>query len=89
MTGENARGTRRGVSEGVATISLERPDRRNAVTRDMVQQLCAEFDAIGSDDDIRTIIVTGTGRSFCVGRISAIRMPSVGVRNTPRDPGVT
>jgi hypothetical protein len=68
MTGENARrGTRRSVSDGVATISLERPDRRNAMTRHMVQQLCADFDAIDSDDDIRAIIVTGTGRSFCVG----------------------
>jgi enoyl-CoA hydratase/carnithine racemase len=68
MTGENARrGTRRSVSDGVATISLERPDRRNAMTRDMIQQLCADLDAIDSDDDIRAIIVTGTGRSFCVG----------------------
>jgi enoyl-CoA hydratase/carnithine racemase len=59
--------TRRTVVDGIATITLNRPDRRNAMTRDMVHQLCADFDAVDADDGIRAVIVTGAERSFCVG----------------------
>lgn len=59
--------TRRTVVDRVATITLDRPDRRNAMTREMVYQLCADLDAIDAADDIRAVIVTGAGSSFCAG----------------------
>jgi len=58
---------RRTVADGIATITLDRPERRNAMTRAMVHQLCAELDAVDADDGIRAVIVTGVGRSFCAG----------------------
>ena len=55
------------VRDGVATITLNRPDKLNALTGDMIQRLCAAFDQTDSDDDVRAVIVTGAGRAFCAG----------------------
>ncbi|MFL5860123.1 MAG: enoyl-CoA hydratase-related protein [Solirubrobacteraceae bacterium] len=52
---------------GVLTITLNRPDRLNAWTPTMGQELIAAFDAADADDDVRAIIVTGAGRGFCAG----------------------
>lgn len=55
------------VSEGVATITLNRPDRLNAFTRTMLAELLDAFDETDGDDDVRAVIVTGAGRAFCAG----------------------
>jgi Enoyl-CoA hydratase (EC 4.2.1.17) len=55
------------VSEGIATIELHRPDRLNAFTGRMMQELIAAFDATDGDDAVRAVIVTGAGRAFCAG----------------------
>lgn len=55
------------LSEGVATITLNRPDRLNAFTPRMMLDLIAAFDRTDSDDDVRAVIVTGAGRGFCAG----------------------
>ncbi|AFR48201.1 enoyl-CoA hydratase-related protein [Gordonia sp. KTR9] len=55
------------VADGVATISLNRPDQLNAVTTVMCDELIAAFDLADSDDSVRAIIVTGVGRAFCAG----------------------
>jgi enoyl-CoA hydratase/carnithine racemase len=52
---------------GVLTITLNRPDRLNAWTPTMGQELMAAFDAADADDAVRVIIVTGAGRGFCAG----------------------
>ena len=59
ITAENA--------DGVLTVTLNRPDRLNAWTPTMGQELMAAFDAADADDDVRAIIVTGAGRGFCAG----------------------
>jgi len=59
--------TRRSVRDGIATLTFNRPDRRNAMTRDMLHALCEDFDILDADDEVRAIIVTGEGSSFCVG----------------------
>jgi enoyl-CoA hydratase/carnithine racemase len=51
----------------VLTITLSRPDRLNAWTPTMGQELMAAFDAADADDAVRVIIVTGAGRGFCAG----------------------
>jgi enoyl-CoA hydratase/carnithine racemase len=55
------------VSDGVLTITLNRPDRLNAFTATMGRELIEAFDAADADDDVRVVIVTGAGRGFCAG----------------------
>ena len=55
------------VSDRVALPSLHRPDKLNAFTRRMCQELIAAFDLADADDDVRAVIVTGAGRAFCAG----------------------
>ncbi len=55
------------VEDGIATITLNRPDKLNAFTNAMRLELIAAFDRIDADDDVRAVIVTGAGRAFCAG----------------------
>jgi enoyl-CoA hydratase/carnithine racemase len=55
------------VADGVLTITLHRPDRMNAFTHVMRTELVDAFDAADADDDVRVIVVTGSGRAFCAG----------------------
>lgn len=55
------------VSDHVATITLDRPDRLNAFTVTMQRELCAAVDLIDADPDVRAVVVTGRGRGFCAG----------------------
>ncbi len=55
-------------ADGVATITLNRPEKMNAYTRQMQAEIVAAMDDIDADDDIRTVIFTGAGdRAFCAG----------------------
>ena len=64
MTFETIRYT---VDDGVCTLTLHRPDRLNAVTATMIEELIAAFDAVDADDGVRAVIVTGAGRAYCAG----------------------
>jgi enoyl-CoA hydratase/carnithine racemase len=55
------------VGEGIATITLNRPEKLNAVTSALIQELIAAFEAADGDDAVRVVIVTGAGRAFCAG----------------------
>jgi len=55
------------VDERILTITLNRPDRMNAFTGKMCDELIAAFDAADADDSIRAVIVTGAGKAFCAG----------------------
>ena len=55
------------VVDGVLTITLNRPDRLNAWTATMGEELIAAFDEADADDAVRAVIVTGAGRGFCAG----------------------
>jgi hypothetical protein len=55
------------VSDHVATITLSRPDKLNAFTGTMMRELIDAFDQTDADDDVRAVIVTGSGRGFCAG----------------------
>jgi enoyl-CoA hydratase/carnithine racemase len=55
------------ATDGIATITLNRPDKLNALTVTMYQELVAAFDQADQDDDVRVIVVTGEGRAFCAG----------------------
>mgnify|MGYP000539522867 CR=1 FL=1 len=52
---------------GVMTVTLNRPDRLNAFTRRMMEELMTALDHADADDAVRAVIVTGAGRGFCAG----------------------
>jgi enoyl-CoA hydratase/carnithine racemase len=52
---------------GVATITLNRPDRLNALTFEVYRELTDIFGALESEPKVRVIVITGTGRAFCSG----------------------
>jgi len=55
------------LSNGVATITLDRPDHMNAFTVRMCMEMIDAFDRVDDDPDVRAVIVTGAGRAFCAG----------------------
>ena len=55
------------IKDKVLTVTLNRPERLNAFTGQMMDDLIEAFDKAGKDDEIRVIIVTGAGRGFCAG----------------------
>jgi enoyl-CoA hydratase/carnithine racemase len=55
------------VEAGVATVTLNRPNKLNAFTGQMAQDLICAFDTTDGDDEVKVVIVTGSGRAFCAG----------------------
>ena len=55
------------VEDGLLTLTLNRPDRLNAVNAVMIDEYVAALDAADRDDGVRAVIVTGAGRAFCAG----------------------
>jgi methylglutaconyl-CoA hydratase len=54
-------------ARGIATLTLNRPDRGNAYDDVMLRELMAELGALDNDDDVRVVVVRGSGKHFCVG----------------------
>jgi len=52
---------------GVATITLNRPERLNALTFEVYRELTDTFAALRSEKDVRVVVITGAGRAFCSG----------------------
>jgi 2-(1,2-epoxy-1,2-dihydrophenyl)acetyl-CoA isomerase len=55
------------LSDGVATITLNRPDRLNALTREVLEGLLDRVTACAEDDRVGCVVLTGAGRAFCSG----------------------
>ncbi len=55
------------VEDNVLTLTLNRPERLNAFTREMQTEMIDALDRADADDEVRAIIVTGAGRGFCAG----------------------
>jgi enoyl-CoA hydratase/carnithine racemase len=55
------------LSDSILTITLSRPERRNAMTREMGTDLVRLLDYSDATDEVKAVIVTGTGKSFCAG----------------------
>ena len=60
-------------AEAIATVTINRPHRKNAVTGDMWAQLAETFRSLSADADIRCVVVTGAGGEFCSGADLAAR----------------
>jgi enoyl-CoA hydratase/carnithine racemase len=54
-------------AEGIATVTLNRPDKLNALTPQMRVEMRKAFEDVAADDGIRILILTGAGRGFCAG----------------------
>jgi enoyl-CoA hydratase/carnithine racemase len=55
------------AADGIASITLNRPERMNAFNQTMRDELIEAFGTADEDDDVRVVIVTGAGRAFCAG----------------------
>ena len=55
------------VADKVATLTLNRPDKLNAFTGVMMMEMIKAFDMADADDNVRAVVVTGSGRGFCAG----------------------
>jgi enoyl-CoA hydratase/carnithine racemase len=55
------------VENGIATVTLNRPEKLNAVTATMRKALIKIFGEADRDDDVRVVVVTGAGKAFCAG----------------------
>jgi len=63
-------------SESIATVTINRPQRKNAVTGDMWAQLAETFRSLSADSDVRCVVITGAGGDFCSGADLAARTSS-------------
>ena len=55
------------IADGIATITLNRPDKLNAFTGKMMYEIIDAFDRTDADDSVKAVIVTGAGKGFCAG----------------------
>jgi enoyl-CoA hydratase/carnithine racemase len=55
------------VADGIATLTLNRPEKLNAFTETMRREMLTALDAVDADDAVRALVVTGAGRAFCAG----------------------
>ncbi len=55
------------VEDGIATLTMNRPDRRNALSNDMLAALLAAVQRLGADPEVGCVVLTGAGQAFCAG----------------------
>lgn len=55
------------MQDNVALLTLNRPERRNAMNRELNRDLLAGFERAAGDDQVRAVLVTGAGKGFCAG----------------------
>ncbi len=67
------------TADGVATITLNRPDVLNSFNSEMASALQAALTGVAGDDSVRAVLLTGAGRAFCAGQDLAEAMPKEGV----------
>ncbi len=56
------------ITDGVATLTLNRPESLNSLNMALKDELRDTLDAIAADDAVRAVVITGAGRAFCVGQ---------------------
>jgi len=55
------------VNDGIATITMNRPDKMNALNFDLFEALAAAGEAVKADNTVRVVVLNGAGRAFCAG----------------------
>jgi 2-(1,2-epoxy-1,2-dihydrophenyl)acetyl-CoA isomerase len=72
-------------ADGVARITLNRPERLNSINDRMHEEIAAAIASVENDPDLRVLVFTGVGRAFCAGQDQGDRVPSA--EGKPRDLG--
>jgi enoyl-CoA hydratase/carnithine racemase len=54
-------------ADGIATVTLNRPEKRNALSLELRRELASTFEGLGTDADVAVVVVTGAGTAFCAG----------------------
>ncbi len=67
-----------GIENGIATLTLNRPDKLNSFTRAMHLEVRDAFDRIRADGSVRVLVLTGAGRGFCAGQDLSDRAVTAG-----------
>lgn len=89
MTGSEERTVLVDVADGVLTITLNRPDRHNAITTQMHTEFNEALERAKTEEGIRVVLIQGAGRSFCSGAdVSALTEPAVKPSTAQRAIGV-
>jgi enoyl-CoA hydratase/carnithine racemase len=70
--------------DGILTITLNRPERMNAFTVGMADELEQSFRELNADDRVRAVIVTGAGRAFCAGMDLSVEENVFGLKESLR-----
>ena len=70
--------------DGILTLTLNRPDKMNAFTVEMANELVAAFNGASADDSVRAVVVTGAGRAFCAGMDLSVGGNVFGLDETQR-----
>lgn len=74
------------VDDGIATVTLNRPDRLNAMDDELLQGTLTALERLGGREDVRVVVLTGAGRGFCAGGdLSAGPGGGIGGDVTPRE----
>ncbi len=55
------------IDAGIATVTLDRPEKMNALSEEMYADMTRIFADLQSDDSVRAVILTGAGKAFCSG----------------------
>src|SRR5947209_9032758 len=80
----------RSIQDGVAVLTLSRPDRLNAWTAQMKREYFDLLDECAADADVRVVVLTGAGRGFCAGadmdELRSIGAEGIGERAAQEDP---
>src|SRR5580693_9802066 len=78
-------------SDGIATLTIDRPEKRNAMTYAMLGAFIDKVAEAGADDKVRVLIVTGSGGGFCAGTdladLASVPGETRGLRGTARESG--
>ena len=74
----------------VVTITLNRPDKLNALSEQLTAELHSALDQVAADNEVRAVVLTGAGRGFCSGADVGRQLSSLeGQQPTSQGPGVT
>ena len=76
--------------EGIATLTLQRPEKLNAYTAEMGDEVVDAFSRLRDDESVRAVIVTGAGRGFCAGvDLDELRARQAGEKQIGDEPFLT
>jgi enoyl-CoA hydratase len=74
--------------DGIAVVTLNRPERLNALSQMTVRRLCASLDGLATDEAVRVVVITGAGRGFCAGWDLTSPLTDAAGTELPRPPTV-